>query len=162
MNPYAWCVANGVPHLAESLARELMTEGIAAMRLPPEQEVSASESRQQGLVRLEAARLDIQMWRNNVGALLDARGIPVRYGLANDSKAMNAALKSADLIGIRKVFIGPHMMGSYIGQFVSREIKHEGWTFNQKDKHEQAQQTWANLINSYGGDAKFATGPGTL
>lgn len=162
MNPYTWCAANGVPHLAESLARELATDGMTAMRLPPERDVAASESRQQGLVRLEAARLDIPSWRNNVGALVDLRGVPVRYGLANESKQMNEVIKSSDLVMIRKRLILPQMVGSYIGQFVTREIKHEGWVFNPRDKHELAQQTWNNLINSYGGDAQFATGPGTL
>lgn len=162
MNPYTWCALNGVSHLAESLAHALATEGIAALQSPPDAAVLASEARQQGLVRLEAAQKDIMIWRNNVGALVDSRGVPVRYGLANDSKQMNEAIKSADLIGIRKVLITPPMIGWTIGQFVSREIKKEGWTFNPKDKHEQAQQTWANLICAYGGDGQFATGPGTL
>jgi hypothetical protein len=162
MNPYSWCAINGVPHLAESLARELATDGIYAMQLPINESEVGSEGRQQSLVRLEAAQKDILLWRNNVGALRDDRGVPVRYGLANDSKAMNEVLKSADLIGIRKVVIQPYMVGWVIGQFVSREMKELGWKFNPKDKRESAQQTWGNLINSYGGDAMFATGPGTL
>src|ERR1700692_839062 len=158
MNPYQWCVANGVPHLATSLARELATDGVRAMQLPPEQDVKASESRQQALVRLEAARKDILSWRNNVGALPDRTGRIVRYGLANDSKQMNEVIKSSDLIMLRKVPITYSMVGTVIGQFVCREMKEEGWKFNPNDPHEVAQQTWNNLINSYGGDAQFSTG----
>ena len=43
----------------------------------------------QAAVRLEAARMGILLFRNNVGALIDVRGIPVRYGLANESTQIN-------------------------------------------------------------------------
>lgn len=120
-----------------------------------------SETAVQSRVRLEAASKGIRMWRNNVGALLDARGVPVRYGLANETKQINEVLKSADLIGIRPVVIRPEHVGQVIGQFVSREIKAAGWTYT-GTKHEEAQQNWALLINSLGGDARFATQEGTL
>lgn len=162
MNPYKWCQTNGVPHLADSLARELATDGIQAMQLPIDEHEAASEGRQQALVRLEAARLDILSWRNNVGALPDRRGVPVRFGLANESDKMNDVIKSSDLILLRKVRILPHMLGGVIGQFVAREMKEEGWKFNPKDAHEVAQQTFLNLVNAYGGDAQFCTGQGTL
>jgi hypothetical protein len=122
----------------------------------------ASEGRQQALVMLEASQKDIYLFRNNVGALIDERGVPVRYGLANQSKEMNSRLKSSDLIGIRKRVITEAMVGTVIGQFVAREMKHEGWHFNAKDKHEGAQLTFINLIAANGGDASFCTGPGTL
>jgi hypothetical protein len=120
-----------------------------------------SESRQQSLVRIDAAESGVWLTRNNVGALLDARGIPVRYGLANESKAQNESVKSADLIGIRSVLIGPQHVGTVIGQFVSRECKHEGWTYK-GDKHEVAQLNWCNFVLSKGGDAAFCTGPGSF
>lgn len=125
---------------------------------------AGSESRQQSLIRLEAADKDILLFRNNVGVLIDQRGVPVRYGLANESKHQNERIKSADLIGIRKLHILPTMVppqGLIVGQFVSRECKHQSWQFT-GTKHEQAQLAWAELINSYGGNACFATGPGTL
>ena len=118
-----------------------------------------SEAYQQSLVRLEAHKHGLTLFRNNVGALLDARGVPVRYGLANESKEQNEAVKSADLIGILPVVIGPQHMGRTIGQFVSIEMKHEGWTYK-GDKHEAAQLAWANFILSKGGYAAFCTGPG--
>lgn len=98
------------------------------------------------------------MWRNNVGVLIDATGRPVRYGLANDSKAMNQAVKSADLIGIRPVTITPDMVGQTIGQFVSIEVKAEGWRPQPNDQHEIAQRKWAELVILAGGYAIFSTG----
>jgi len=121
-----------------------------------------SEARQQSLVRLEAARRGILMFRNNVGALMDDRGVPVRYGLANESKQQNEVLKSADLIGITPRLIVAADVGKVIGQFTAREMKEEGWTFNPKDKHEVAQLAFIELVISKGGDASFATGPGSF
>lgn len=118
-----------------------------------------AEAAIQARVRLEAAQKGIRLWRNNVGAVYTADGSFLRYGLANESKAQNGILKSADLIGIRRVLITPSDVGKIIGQFVSREIKRSSWKFSKQD---EAQLNWANLINSYGGDAKFATGEGTL
>lgn len=118
-----------------------------------------SEAYQQSLVRLEAASLGINLFRNNVGALLDQRGVPVRYGLANESKEQNENVKSADLIGIAPILIGPQHVGRTIGQFVSIEMKAEDWKYK-GDKHEAAQLAWANFIASKGGYAAFCTGPG--
>lgn len=91
--------------------------------------------------------------------LKDATGRPVRYGLANDSKQANDALKSGDLIGIRRVIISPDMVGHTIGQFVSRECKAPGWKFTGSGR-EAAQSAWAILVRNYGGDAAFTTGEG--
>jgi len=117
-----------------------------------------NEASIQSMVRLEAARRGWKLWRNNVGVLLDARGVPVRYGLANDSKAVNQSVKSADLIGIRPVVITPEMVGQVIGQFVSIECKHEGWRPSMTDEHERAQARWAELVLLAGGYATFSTG----
>ena len=120
-----------------------------------------NETDAQSTVRLEAAELDVLLWRNNVGVLLDATGRPVRYGLANDSKAMNKKTKSSDLIGLRKVLITPAHVGTIIGQFVAREIKPSGWQYSATDR-EKAQLNYLNLVVDYGGDASFATERGTL
>ena len=126
---------------------------------------TTSEAYVQSLVRLEAADRNVRLWRNNVGVLLDRNGRPVRYGLANDSAKLNDAIKSADLIGWRPRLVTIDDVGSFIAQFVSRECKPVGWRpalSGDLFHHEEAQRTWAGLINADGGDAKFATGEGTL
>lgn len=130
--------------------------------VPADAPNKASEMWTQSTVTLEAPHFGVWLTRNNVGALLDKRGIPVRYGLANESKERNAVLKSGDLIGIRPVVITAQMVGCIIGQFVSRECKRPGWKFNPKDGHEVAQMNWLMLVQKYGGDAKFVTGPGSF
>lgn len=157
----AWAARWGIPHDAlADLRAQLGVGGDAAPPVTVEGE-PGSESRQQSLVRLEAAQRGVWLTRNNVGALLDKRGVPVRYGLANESPAQNKAVKSADLIGIKPILIGPQHLGHTIGQFVSREIKHEGWTYS-GDEHEVAQLAWANFVLSKGGDAAFCSGPGSF
>lgn len=121
----------------------------------------ASEQRQQSLVRIEAAKKGIWLTRNNVGALLDNRGVPVRYGLANESKKQNEQIKSGDLIGMKSILITQQHVGQVIAQFVSRELKKEGWVFR-GDEHETAQLNWCNFVISKGGDAAFCTGPGSF
>lgn len=118
-------------------------------------EQGASESRIQSQIRLAAKNKGMILMRNNVGALKDSRGVPVRYGLMNDSKAMNEAIKSADLIGIETVLITQAMVGTYIGRFASVEVKEADWTYS-GDAHELAQLAWLNFVNSRGGRAIFA------
>jgi len=120
-----------------------------------------TEADAQAIVRLEASRKGGRLYRNNVGVMVDKRGVPIRYGLANESPAMNAAIKSADLIGIKPILITPAHVGATIGQFVSREIKRPGSRYTGTPR-EVAQLHWAELILSLGGDAAFATGEGTL
>lgn len=115
----------------------------------------------QSIVRLEGARKGVRLWRNNVGALLDSRGVPVRYGLGNDSPALNRVIKSGDLIGWRPLLITPDLVGAKVAQFVSRECKRPGWSYR-GDAHEEAQLKWAQVVNADGGDAGFCTGEGTL
>lgn len=120
-----------------------------------------SEARVQSEVRLEAPREGVYLFRNNVGAGKLQNGQFVRWGLANDSQKLNEHIKSADLIGIRKRLVTPDMVGSHIGQFVSRETKHQEWKFS-GTLEEHSQLKWATLINAQGGDAKIVTGVGSL
>lgn len=129
--------------------------------IPPAKD-DGSESRQQSLVRLEAAqRRNVYLFRNNVGAAEMTAGGFVRYGLANDTPAMNAAIKSADLIGWRSKLITQADVGQVIAQFVSREVKRANWRWSDTPEN-QAQLKWAALINTHGGDAAICTGPGSL
>lgn len=154
-----WAKKWGVP--TEALPDLLTLIGGTAPPPPPPPHDGASESWAQSAVRLEAAHFGIRLYRNNVGALKDLRGVPVRFGLANDSPEINKVLKSGDLIGIRPVIITPAHVGRTIGQFYSREIKEPGWRFTGTAR-ETAQANWAALVNNLGGDAKFATGLGSF
>ena len=156
-----WAVQWGIsPAAVSDLRQKMGLDANAAMPYVALDGKPGSEVRQQGLVRLDAAKHGVWLTRNNVGALLDERGVPVRYGLANESKEQNKQVKSADLIGIRSVLIGPHPVGQVIGQFVSVECKKQGWAFNPNDKHEVAQLNWCQFVVAKGGFACFATGPG--
>lgn len=155
-----WAIAWGVsPAALLDLRQRIGTVVSPDMPVVAVEGKPGSEVRQQSLIRLDAVKSGVWLTRNNVGALMDERGVPVRYGLANESKIQNEAIKSADLIGIRPVLIGPQHIGQVIGQFVSVECKHETWTYK-GDKHEAAQLKWLNHVIGKGGFACFATGPG--
>lgn len=154
----AWAARWGVPRgalyeLHMITAAEAVPDDIPAM--------AVTETDVQNLVRLEAGAKGIHLWRNNVGVLRDERGVPVRFGLANDNPKLNAKLKSSDLIGWRPVTIAPHHVGKLIAQFVARECKKPGWTWR-GDAHELAQKRFIDEVNLAGGDAAFAAAPGTL
>ncbi len=163
MNLTQWAIDYQVPYVAVEALRTMM--GLNGRDHMPEK-TGVSEAAVDSVLVLEAARLDIPLWRNNCGALRDEHGRLVRYGLANSSKDENKLIASADRIGIRRRLITPQMVGTHIGQFVSRETKKVGWVWTGGDtregQREEAQLRWAQLILSYGGDAGFCTGEGTL
>jgi len=121
-----------------------------------------NEQAVQNDLRLEASQHGARLWRNNVGAFKTDTGSWVRYGLCNDSTTVNKRIKSADLIGIRPITVGPHDVGRVIGQFVSREVKAPDWKYSPNDAHTEAQLRWAELISSLGGDACFVNGRGVI
>lgn len=127
---------------------------------PPPSNVT-TEAGVQNLVRLEASQIGATLWRNNVGALQDERGVPLRYGLANDSAQMNKVFKSSDLIGIKPVKITINMVGLTIGQFVAREVKAPSWSYR-ANNHEKAQRAFIDFVNGKGGDACFVNGLGSF
>lgn len=121
-----------------------------------------SEGEVQNECRLLAPYLGLHLFRNNVGQLPDENGRPVRYGLANDSKALNREVKSGDLIGWELVTITPGMVGKTLPVFASVETKPEGWTpprpTNKKEyARYEAQLVWLNLVLAAGGRAQFVT-----
>lgn len=163
MNLEQWAIDYQVPYAAVVALRALM--GLNGRDHMPEKS-GVSEAAVDSVLVLEAARLDIPLWRNNCGALRDEGGRLVRYGLANSTKDENKLIASADRIGIRRRLITPALLGQHIGQFVSRETKKVGWVFaggeTREGQREEAQLRWAQLILSYGGDAGFCTGEGTF
>lgn len=111
-------------------------------------------------------------WRNNVGAQktkepcqcpscgfkFSLERAPLRWGLANDSAALNKKFKSSDLICAIPRTVTADMVGKVIAQFGAIETKHPGWEYNPHDKHEAAQAAFLQLVNSIGGFAAFSTG----
>ncbi len=112
----------------------------------PEQDLSNAS-------RLEiGSASDVRLFRNNVGTLLDSRGIPVSYGLLKGS---------ADTIGV----VGP------FGRFLSIEYKRdfrplsgEQWAHVREARvkradckcarcHQARQEDWRDMINRFGGVA---------
>lgn len=104
-----------------------------------------SEAYVQSQVRLEAARKGYFLTRNNKGVLPDRRGVPVRFGLMNESSAQDKVCKSGDLIGIRPLVVTEDLVGMVVGQFVSVEVKRPGGVIH------PAQHAWAALVRKRGG-----------
>lgn len=154
---HEWARRNGVSHTALSELAQIM--GVESTEHASGGE--RSEARVQDLARLTASKLGWRLFRNNCGALKDETGRIVRYGLCNDTPAMNKRIKSSDLIGIRPVIITPDMVGTTLGQFVAREVKREGWKYKATE-HEQAQLRFGEIVTSLGGDFKFWNGSGEL
>ncbi len=103
-----------------------------------------SEDEVMQLIRIEARRHGILLWRNNSGVLKNIDGTPVRYGLCNESKKINKKFKSSDLIGLTQD-----------GIFVAIEVKEEGWKYS-GDEREVAQKHFIDYIKSKKGIAGFA------
>lgn len=159
-----WATRWGISPAALADLQHVMGAGLPPS--PAHDDPRTSEAYVQSLVRGEAPKYGVHLWRNNVGAkaLIDeATGEKsfIRWGLANESKAQNAVLKSGDLIGWRSFTIEPRHVGARFAQFVSRECKKVDWTWK-GDKHEVAQMNWARLVTSAGGDAQFVTGEGSF
>lgn len=84
----------------------------------------------QSEIRAEAGKLSVLLWRNNRGAMEDAAGRVVRFGLGNDSPQVDRRLKSSDLIGVHTYFTDSDFGDpEKHGVFLAVETKAEGWTF---------------------------------
>lgn len=95
--------------------------------------------------------------RNNSGALKDASGRVVRYGLGNNSASQNSQIKSSDLIGFTTIVITQEMVGRSVAVFTAVEVKKPDWKPDKKlDKREEAQKNFIDWIKSRGGYAGFA------
>jgi|SRR5579863_1904676 len=150
-----WAKRWNIP--AAALADLKNTMGVPSYDLPAHKEAT-NETETQKNIRLKAAERGWRLWRNNVGAGYMSDRSFVRFGLCNDSKALNDQIKSSDLIGIKPVIITAADIGKTLGVFLSREVKVPNWKFSAKDARSKAQLAWIQLINSLGGDAAFTTG----
>ena len=113
-----------------------------------------SEAAVQAAVRVRASQLGGVFWRNNLGAAYLKDGTFLRYGLANDTPAMNKRVKSSDLIGVRPTLVTAEMVGSTVGIFWAREVKAADWRNSGTDR-ELAQARFIDIVNGMGGDAAF-------
>lgn len=107
------------------------------------------------LVVLAASQNGDYLWRNNTGCLKNEKGIPVRYGLANDSAKLNEIMKSSDRIGTTTITVTPEMVGQKIAVFTAIELKRPDWVYNPKDKHSVAQKLFHDIVKRAGGFAGF-------
>lgn len=117
----------------------------------------ASESRVQSELRLYAAKTNNKLFRNNSGALPDQTGRIIRYGLGNDSKALNETYKSSDLIGLTRVLIEPHHVGRIFGVFTASEVKGSDFKGVPRNDRERAQYNFIQDIIRHGGIAGFCS-----
>jgi len=122
-------------------------------------EPGASEAYALAKIRLETNITGGLLLRNNSGAAVDGRGIPVRFGLGNDSAKLNKKFKSSDLIGLTPLVIRPEHVGRTWGVFTAVEVKKPGWKYTATDR-EKAQLFFINSIRARGGIGIFATAPG--
>jgi len=120
-----------------------------------------NESAVQSLVRERFGFIG-PMWRNNSGAMEDKTGRVVRFGLGNDSAALNREIKSSDLIGGTPVLIRPHHVGHVFLNFTALECKRLGWSLRPNDKHAQAQLRYMEIVRNHGGFADFITHPSQI
>lgn len=107
-------------------------------------------------VRLAAAQNNVDLWRNNVGAVHTDDGRFIRFGLCNESKKQNELIKSSDLVGITPVLITPDMVGQVVGVFTAVETKKSNWNFSLSDKRAVAQKAFHDIVLRAGGYAGFA------
>lgn len=106
-----------------------------------------TETDVQNMTRLAVQSAGGVAWRNNRGALPDERGVPVRFGLANDSTQLDKRFKTGDLVGM-----------SPGGLFVMWECKPPGWRYRGTER-EVAQLAAIHFVRSRGGRAGFVTHP---
>lgn len=149
-----WARKWGIPPAALEDLRNRM--GAVNTDPPPVNHPPLSEAAVQANCRLQATRDGDRLWRNNVGATFTADGSFLRYGLMNDSKAMNMRIKSSDLVGIHRLTVTPEMVGRTVGQFMAVECKAEGWKYTGSGR-EVAQLRCLDLIVSLGGVGMFVS-----
>lgn len=160
MTLVAWAVKHGVSHAALAELYDMWGIGDSHESTSAKPK---SEAAVQNAVRQEWSEHGGRGWRNNNGAY-DAKHPPspgTRWGLCNDSAAMNKKVKSSDLIGPLPRIITPEMVGTTIAQFAARECKPEGWVYSGTER-EVAQLRFGQIVTMLGGDFKFVTGPGSF
>jgi hypothetical protein len=93
-------------------------------------------------IMLGLSKPGMALWRNNCGALKDADGRLIRYGVANPG--------GSDLIGWRSVTVTPDMVGRRLAVFLAIEVK------GANGKPTEAQVRFIRAVNDAGGLAGVA------
>lgn len=117
----------------------------------------SSESRVQSELRLYAANNTHKLFRNNSGALPDQTGRIVRYGLGNDSAALNRVYKSSDLIGLTRVLIQPHHVGRVMAILTCLEVKGSDFKGTPRNDRERAQAAFIQDMVRHGAIGGFVS-----
>lgn len=151
-NMYTWAHRHGITTQA---LLELMDMLDPTRMTAAGETTNTTEQAVQASVRLKASASGVTLWRNNSGVLQDKTGVPVRFGLANDSARVNETFKSSDLIGIWPRLIEQSDVGKVVGQFTAIECKRPGWK-GPKTKREEAQGRFLGHVRASGGLAMFA------
>ena len=136
-----WALHWGVGYAALADLRARM-----GVNTTPDSRTTGGESSVVAAIRLEASRRGAVLWRNNSGVAYDKRGVPVRFGLCNDSAQLNRAVKSSDLIGL-----------TADGRFLAVEAKAPGWHYT-GNAHERAQLRFLENVRARGGVGFFTRG----
>lgn len=152
-----WAIRHGVSHVALAELRAMWGDDDQPATVTD----GKSEAAVQAAVRVEWSQRGGRGYRNNVGACKDETGRVIRYGLCNESAALNKKFKSSDLVGPLPRLITADMVGTTIAQFAARECKAPGWRYTGTPR-EAAQLAWGQLVIRLGGDFKFVTGPGSF
>ena len=153
-----WARRWRIPQQAVAELKELFVVQVPITM--PEAGDPTTEAGAQQRIRLAAPEHNVSLWRNNSGAVETPNGGMVRYGLGNDSKQLNAVVKSSDLIGITPVIITAEHLGRTLGIFTSVEVKRPGWRWpDTPSKREEAQFKWLQHVRGKGGVGMFATCP---
>lgn len=135
--------------------------GVADTTPPAGDHPPHSEAAVQSDVRAQASKIGGRLFRNSVGAAKMEDGSFIRFGLANDSEAMNKVVKSSDLIGLFPYLVKPADVGHTLGQFWAPEIKAEGWRYTGTPR-EKAQLAFINLVVALGGRGEFISRKGFI
>lgn len=91
------------------------------------------------LLILEASKIGMTLFKNEVGLAYTKNGYPIHFGLCKGS---------SDLIGWRSITITPDMVGKTIGQFCAVEVKKDK---NGAYRATKEQKQFIDAVNKAGG-----------
>lgn len=111
-------------------------------------------------VKLRASEWGCRLYKNNTGVAYDQGGRPVFFGLGNEGKKDDDAIRTPDHVGWLDVTITPEMVGKKIPVFMALDAKKLG--FKEKityPKHtrEYGQNKFFDIVKRFNGIAGFAS-----